>query len=133
MHLEWSLEKQPIEKLVGETLSSVKVSDNSCQVEFKTVSGRTFLMEHIQDCCESVYLEDVYGDWEDLIGSPIVMAEESSSDKCPEGVSFPNPEYPPESYTWTFYELATSKGAVTLRWYGTSNGYYSERVDFGEI
>ena len=74
---------------------------------------------------------DVIGNLEDLIGTPIVMAEEVSSEQeNPMGVDIP--EYQ-ESFTWTFYKLATINGYVTIRWYGESNGYYSEEVSFKEV
>lgn len=32
-----------------------------------------------------------------------------------------------------FYKFSTIKGSVTVRWCGTSNGYYSTRVKFKKI
>ena len=59
-----------------------------------------------------------------LIGEEILLAEEATSNENPKGIK---PEYQ-ESFTWTFYKLATRKGYVDIRWYGESNGYYSEAV-----
>lgn len=130
-----------IEQLIGETLTVVKVL-NDDEIAFTTSSGKKFRMWHQQDCCESVLLEDVVGDWQDLIGSPILVAEEASSSDpafnnewwtmhCLKDETGPY-DYG-ESNTWTFYKLATVKGSVDLRWHGTSNGYYSEEVSFAEI
>ena len=113
-----------IKHLEGLTLASIKgMEPGSEVVVFTTTEGRIYRMLHHQDCCESVRLEDCCGDVEDLIGSPIVTAEERSM----QGPS----RY--ESSTWTFYSIATNKGTVDLRWLGTSNGYYSERVSFEEL
>ena len=74
---------------------------------------------------------DIVGELKDLIGSPLLMAEEVSHEgKNPEGVEVPDYQ---DSFTWTFYKLATVKGYVTIRWYGESNGFYSESVDFVKI
>lgn len=117
-----------IESLIGKTLSQVKGSVGGDEVVFITDAGAKHRLYHSQDCCESVFVEDICGDLDDLVGSPILQAEEATSGENPPGA--PIPEYQDESFTWTFYKLATIKGSVTIRWYGSSNGYYSERVDF---
>ena len=119
-------EKQYTE-LIGKTFVSVENIGNE-KLVFEAESGERYKFCHMQDCCESVTIEDVVGDLNDLIGSPITMAEEITHEQeNPEGVKVP--EYQ-ESFTWTFYKFATVKGYVTVRWYGSSNGYYSESVDF---
>lgn len=114
-----------IENLIGETFVDVKqIGEN--QIHFILESGLSFVMHHNQDCCESVTIEDINGDLSDLVGSPILQASEAVSNENPEGVIVD--EYQ-DSFTYTFYKLATIKGYVTIRWYGESNGYYSESVD----
>ena len=115
--------------LVGKTLTSVENRDNE-EITFRTAEGKAWRLYHSQDCCESVYVEDIIGHLDDLLHTPILMAEEAESDENPPDVK--PPEYRDDSFTWTFYKLATKKGYVTIRWYGSSNGYYSESVSFAE-
>ena len=118
-----------IQNLIGQTISTIDgMARGNDKIYITLTNGSKFLMYHAQDCCESVQLEDVCGDVEDLIGSPIVRAEESSS-----GDGQPPKGADPGCFTWTFYIIGTSRGTVTLRWLGTSNGYYSEEVNFIEI
>lgn len=113
--------------LLGKTLVSVENRDNE-EIHFVTTGDEHFVQYHSQDCCEGVRVEEIVGDLADLVGAPLLLAEEVSfSDETPDGIA--PPEYP-DSYTWTFYKLATIKGSVTIRWLGESNGYYSESVDF---
>lgn len=59
-----------------------------------------------------------------LFGDPLVQAfEKTSRGDVDDHLSG----------TWTFYTLATKRSSVTLRWYGESNGYYSEDVDFKQV
>ena len=120
-----------IDALMGKVLSEVRVSDDKYEIIFVTTAGETYKMFHDQSCCEDVAVEDICGDLGDLIGSPIVHAtEDTNEDETPDGI---NPPEHPDSYTWTFYNIATAKGHVTLRWLGESTGCYSESVDFCRI
>lgn len=112
--------------LLGKTLVAIEGRKGDESITFTADNGDKYVLYHEQDCCESVSVEDICGEWTDLIGSPILQAEESTSDKNPDGVVV---KYQ-DSFTWTFYRIATIKGQVVVRWYGESNGYYSESVDF---
>jgi hypothetical protein len=111
-----------INVLNGKELTKIE-KNGEYELKFHTKEGEIYRMYHEQDCCEHVYIEDIIGDLDDLIDSPITMAEQISEDRPPL-------DEDEESYTWTFYKFATIKGYVTIRWYGSSNGYYSESVDF---
>lgn len=87
-----------------------------------TDTGEQFGLYHSPDCCESVDLEDITGDLDDIVGSPILSADESTNSDIPPRKT----DYEPDSYTWSFYRINTIKGGITVRFYGESNGYYSE-------
>lgn len=122
-----------IEDLIGKTLLKIKIVEddyNDQEIHFITSTNEHYVMFHRQDCCESVYIESINGDIIKLIGAEILIAEEVSNDKFIEKWKNKKNEYFPESYLWTFYKLSTINGDVTIRWFGTSNGYYSESVNF---
>jgi hypothetical protein len=116
-----------LKDLIGKTLTKLEQVGED-KIVFITSEGKRYKLYHSQDCYESVTVEDIVGDLDDLVGEPILVAEEVTSNENPEGVT---KEYQ-DSFTWTFYKFATRKGHVDIRWYGESNGYYSESVDFGE-
>jgi hypothetical protein len=116
--------------IIGKIISKIDKTDD--EIIFHCTDGYYYKMFHDQDCCESVGVDDINGDLNDLIGTPITLAEETMSGENPDDVSAEFKEYQ-ESFTWTFYNLATIKGYVTIRWYGSSNGYYSESVNFEKL
>lgn len=151
------IESSDFSTLKGKVLKEVRVEKD--EVFFVTDKGEEFKLFHSQDCCESVSVEEVIGDTKDLIGAAILLAEEVSSTEPDEAAlaqrkaeyekekaeyekdgrefyyssfeSYTESRY--ESETWTFYKLSTIKGSVTIRFYGSSNGYYSESVDFVQL
>lgn len=104
----------------------VVYKQNNAEIYFVVNRDEAYKMFHEQDCCESVSIEDINGDLNDLEGSPLLLAEERvSHDEYSDDMD--------DSNTWTFYTFRTMKGDVTIRWHGSSNGYYSEGVDIERV
>ena len=107
-----------LKELEGKTITAViyKESNESLLIHLNT---HVLEMIHQQDCCETVYLADVVGSFEDLIGYPLLEVSESTVNTATEEVSS----------TASYYNFRTVKASVQLRWLGESNGYYSETID----
>jgi hypothetical protein len=121
-----------VKELIGKVMAKVEQFGDE-RIEFTTTAGELYVLFHRQDCCEFVTIEDVAGDLADLVGSPIVQAEEVVSEPSVNTPGVPVNEYQDVSFAWTFYKFGTAKGFVTIRWYGESTGYYSVSVDFERI
>lgn len=119
-----------LSELIGKTLKEVKQEHNGEVLRFICDDGTQYAQYSYEANCGNdvcVNISDIAGDIKDLIGSPILVAEERSSYQKDGAIKEPEAY---STHTWTFYEFATIKGSVTFRWCGESNGYYSEKVDF---
>lgn len=91
--------------------------------------GRILALYHDQDCCEDVYIADGADELQTLVGEVLTGIEVVSKPFSQEELN----EHGEESATWTFMNVITNKDSVQLRWYGSSNGYYSESADYADI
>lgn len=87
--------------------------------------GPVVKIYHRYEHGESVSINEVIGDPEDLIGHPLVVSDESDEEPTEKEKAHSDQL---DSSTWTFYRFANHGGSLCLRWLGSSNGYYSEAV-----
>ena len=92
-------------QMLGKTFVQVTGAVGDGEMTFETAQGERFMFAHSQDCCESVDINDIVGDLQDLVGEPLLLAEEVSGETP---VDFNEEDH--ESVTWTFYKFATRKG-----------------------
>ena len=114
----WYSNHVSVEEMLNQTFTSVCATNDTVTFENDEVR---YVLYHDQDCCETVTVEEIIGDLEDLENLPLLIAREDTNSDDPGTCNS-------ESYTWTFYNFATYKGYVTIRFLGESNGYYSEDV-----
>lgn len=108
-----------IEYFKGHIFSNI-FRHNDESIVFLSEDGTIFQMTNHND--KELYLADVEGDLNDLVGTQILQAEcyTNSGDK--------------PTWFWTFYKLATIKGYVTLRWSGRMYDLsYSSEVAINQL
>ena len=109
-----------IDDLVGKAVRGLAYSDEYFQI---LTDDCIYIFYHEYSCCESVWLTQVDGISDKIIGSRIVIAEVVTDEKDTECGHI----------TWTFYKIGTNKGMIDFRGQGESNGFYSETVDLIKI
>lgn len=127
---------KPFTTLQGQTFSAAtqETHDGHDAIRLTLADGSGYYqLYHVQECYESVWLEDICGDLEDLVGSPVLFAEETALDltdsEC-KTVWDANPDIDQndDRASWSFYKISTIAGGVTIRFCGTSNGCYAENA-----
>ena len=115
-------------ELFMRTIKSITGLEKDSEEVIITFDDGAYIQQrHSQDCCEVVTVEQVDADPKRFIGAiahELVEKVVEKDDMHPSDL----PDYV-DSITATFYTLKTSKGYLDWRWYGESNGYYSETVD----
>lgn len=129
----------------GKTFSKIDYVKHSTSCECKLEPEQEILIFYIKessnallltkeyDCYASGYLEDVTGEWKDIINTPIIKASESSQvSDCP--VEDKDNCFVELTPRWRFYSLTTINGYFTMRWYTDSGNcsYYSDEIDIIE-
>ena len=109
-----------IKDMVGKKVVGIYYDEENFQI---LTDDCVYAFYHEQSCCEYVWLTQVDGISDKIIGSRIVMAEEVTDFGSIVG----------GTVTWTFYKIGTTKGMIDFRWQGESNGYYSESVDLIKV
>lgn len=117
--------------LLGKTIVKIDTIKNEIgeisEIIFYCSDNTKYKMYHMLDCCESVVIQDICGELDDIINSKILYADMSSFKPSLDDLEIP------DSFTWTFYKIGTFNGWVDIRWFGESNGWYSEEVSFVEL
>src|SRR5574343_300489 len=111
------LDRIDASSLVGETLTYIDIDPENNVILLTTESGKRIKIYHDQDCSETVEIVDTDGNWHDLIGKPIVLAEHEAQQD-----GDPQPSEWADSWTRTTLTFKVDGSTVISRWIGKSNG-----------
>lgn len=105
------------------------IDESGDEIMITVEDGTKYHLYHSQSCCENVEIYDsVNGELHELAGKKLMLIEHDEKD-IPDDVNIGYYN----SATWTEISFTTNEKTIISRWFGESNGYYSESVDIEEF
>jgi hypothetical protein len=114
-----------ISDIIGKTVVNVVQTEDKILMIFS--DGDVGKFYHESEYGESVHINDVSGDWSDLIGNPLLEADEQINDRVK--VIDPGGYNDGGIGIQTFYTFRGIGGSVNVKWYGETSGRYPVLVD----
>lgn len=103
--------------LEGKTIDSIDFKNHPDTITI-TADGIEYVMEHVQDCCENVSISDFTGKFQ--TGKVAKASSEYTRLDDSDGLS-----------AETVFNLTYADGEqFSIKWHGSSNGYYGVGVSF---
>lgn len=130
-----SNETVELKEFIGKTVAEIQPGDKDCgelRVRFSDRTVAEFFID-ISCCCHVGELRDVVGDFADLIGQPLALAEivRGGGGALPGDWSADEYRTDLQEGSWSFLKLGGRGGYVTVSWYSASEtGYYNEEIQY---
>lgn len=125
--------------LTGKTIIKIEGAEvGSNEIRIFCSDGSIYLMLHLFEDDEEVYVENISGEIHSIINSPITMTEKvilmdcDMTEERKDLLERMKSMYVASSYTWIWFKLSTETSEVMIRWFATSD-FYAEDVFFREI
>jgi len=95
-------------RMLGQTFVEVTGSVGDGEMVFVTEDGQRFIFAHWQNCCESVDINDIVGDLQDLVGEPLLVAvkfgephlSQTQTKSIMKAIPIPSTSSPPARAMW---------------------------------
>jgi hypothetical protein len=126
MRVRVVVEPEYLAELHAQVLAVEGMREGSREVRILTDKG-TIRLTHEQECCEQVLLRDLTGDPEDL-EEGIIVVFECRVGPLKTGDVGKRPLRSHQAPNYTFYEIRTTKGDVTMRWGENEISSYGTQV-----
>lgn len=106
-----------------------KYFQNDYEIKLFSTHGGIVVVRVAEDCCNDSWIESIDGDITQILDSPVTRFEIVSQSVDTRKIEIKDEDFRLQNdATWSFVKIDTKKGGVTIRFLGTSSGFYCEEA-----